>query len=148
MYKLVHTHIKSKIAFKFLHNVKHVLNQERYIIIHVILKEKKTRLKIKYFCLFEKFSMFLDFFFLILKKKLKKSKTTKNKNKTCPQTIERIKSGTSQQHSPWRIFSHPYSTSLRLCRWKSMWSRVYMRDYTNLLRKTKILQIPFTSQQA
>ena len=28
-----------------------------------------------------------------------------------------------------------------------MRSRVYLRDYTNLLRKTKILQIPFTSQQ-
>ena len=49
--------------FKFLHNVKHVLNQERDIIIHVILKKNKTRLKIKYFCLFEKFSMFLDFFY-------------------------------------------------------------------------------------
>ena len=51
----------------FLHNVNHVLNQERDIIIHVILKENKT---------------------------------TKNKNKTCPQIIETIKSGTSQQHSP------------------------------------------------
>ena len=80
--------------FKFLHNVKHVLNQERDIIIHVILKKNKTGLKIKYFCLFEKFLMFLDFFYL------KKNKTTKNKNKTCPQTIERIKLGTSQQHSP------------------------------------------------
>ena len=29
-----------------------------------------------------------------------------------------------------------------------MRGRVYLRDYTNLLRKTKILQIPFTSQQA
>ena len=29
--------------FKFLHNVKHVLNQERDIIIHVILKKNKTR---------------------------------------------------------------------------------------------------------
>ena len=29
-----------------------------------------------------------------------------------------------------------------------MRSRVYLRNYTNLLRKTKILQIPFTSQQA
>ena len=29
-----------------------------------------------------------------------------------------------------------------------MRSRVYLRDYTNLLRKTKILQILFTSQQA
>ena len=46
------------------------------------------------------------------------------------------------------FFSHPYSMSLQLCRWKSMWSKVYLRDYTNFLRKTKILQIPFTSQQA
>ena len=84
------------ILFKSLHNVKHVLNQERDIIIHVILRKNKTRLKIKYFCLFENFSMFLDFFF----KNNLKNKTTKNKNKTCPQTIERIKSGTSQQHSP------------------------------------------------
>ena len=38
------------ILFKFLHNAKHVLNQERDIIIHVILKKNKTRLKIKYFC--------------------------------------------------------------------------------------------------
>ena len=29
-----------------------------------------------------------------------------------------------------------------------MRGRVYLRNYTNLLRKTKILQIPFTSQQA
>ena len=29
-----------------------------------------------------------------------------------------------------------------------MISRVYLRNYTNLLRKTKILQIPFISQQA
>ena len=29
-----------------------------------------------------------------------------------------------------------------------MRSRIYLRDYTNLLRKTKILQISFTSQQA
>ena len=28
-----------------------------------------------------------------------------------------------------------------------MRSRVYLRNYTNLLRKTKILQIPFISQQ-
>ena len=57
MYKLVHTHtIRNSLAlmqyilFKFLHNVKYVLNQERDIIIHVILKKNKTRLKIKYFC--------------------------------------------------------------------------------------------------
>ena len=29
----------------------------------------------------------------------------------------------------------------------SMRSRVYLRDYTNLMRKTEFLQIPFTSQQ-
>ena len=53
MYKLVHTQTKSKnslaliehMLFKFLHNVKHVLNQERDIIIHVILKTKKTKKK-------------------------------------------------------------------------------------------------------
>ena len=28
-----------------------------------------------------------------------------------------------------------------------MRSRVYLRDYTNLMRKTEFLQIPFTSQQ-
>ena len=94
---------------------------------------------------FWKFSMFLDFFFY---KKNLKNKTTKNRNKTCPQLIEMIKSGTSQQYLPWRIFSHSYSTSLWLCRWKFMRSKVYLRNYTNLLRKTKILQIPFTSQQA
>ena len=41
--------------------------------------------------------MFLDFF---KTKKNLKNKTTKNRNKTCPQMIERIKLGTSQQHSP------------------------------------------------
>ena len=51
----------------FLHNVKHVLNQERDIIIHVILEKNKTRLKIKYF---------LDFFFL---KQLKKKKQNNQK---------------------------------------------------------------------
>ena len=82
MYKLVHTHIKSYlfqkkmhlveqyILFKFLHNVKHILNQERDIIIHVILKKNKTRDKIIYFCLFENFQCFW-----ILKKKKKKQKT-------------------------------------------------------------------------
>ena len=55
--------VEQYILFKFLHNVKHVLNQERDIIIHVILKENKIRPKIKYFCLFENFSMFLDFFY-------------------------------------------------------------------------------------
>ena len=46
----------------FLHNIKYVLNQERDIIIHAILKKNKTRHKIKYFCLFE-ILMFLEFLF-------------------------------------------------------------------------------------
>ena len=131
----------------FHHNIKHIQCQERDIVIHVILKKNKTRHKIKNFCLFENFNVF-GFFFYSIKKHSKRNKTTKNRNKACLQTIERIKLGTSQQHSPWRIFSHPYSTSLRLCRWKSIRSRVYLRNYINLLRKTEILQIPFTSQQA
>ena len=89
--------VEQYILFKFLHNVKHILNQERDIIIHVIFKKNKTRHKIKYFCLFEIFQCFWIFF--LIKKNLE-NKTTKNKNKTCPQTIERIKSGTSKQHSP------------------------------------------------
>ena len=89
MYKLVHTHTKT-----YLSQNKHALswtihtiqvsaqckacpNQERDIIIHVILKKIKNRHKIKYFCLFWKFSMFLDFF--LLKKKEKKNSL---KNKT------------------------------------------------------------------
>ena len=44
--------------------------------------------------------MFSDFFFKKKKKNNLKNKTTKNRIKTCPQTIERIKSRTSQQHSP------------------------------------------------
>ena len=75
------------------------LNQEGDIIIHVILKKNKTRHKIKYFCIFENFNCFWIFFFFFIKKKNLKNKTTKNKIKTCPQTIERIKSRTSQQHS-------------------------------------------------
>ena len=76
MYKVVHTHTKSYLSqnhiylkiimhlveqyilFKFLHNVKHVLNQERDITIHVILKKNKTRHKIKYFYLFKIFNVF------------------------------------------------------------------------------------------
>ena len=93
--------VEQYILFKFLYNVKHVLNQERNIIIHVILKKNKTRYKIKYFFLVEIFQCFWIFF---NKKQLKKqnnlkNKTTKNKNKTCLQTIKRIKSGTSKQHS-------------------------------------------------
>ena len=38
----------------FLHNIKHVPNQERDIIIHLIHpKKNKTRHKIKYFCHFK-----------------------------------------------------------------------------------------------
>ena len=61
-------------VFKFLHNIKYVLNQERDIIIHVILKKNKTRHKIKYFCLFENFQYFWIFF-------IKKKTTLKKKNK-------------------------------------------------------------------
>ena len=54
MYKLVHTKEKKKkeIAYHsvmqhtlslFLHNIMYVLNQERDIIIHVILKKKKKK---------------------------------------------------------------------------------------------------------
>ena len=58
--------VMQHILFKFLHDIKHVLNQERDIIIHVILKKNKTRHKF-IFSSFWKFSMFLDFFFLINK---------------------------------------------------------------------------------
>ena len=68
------------ILFKFLHNVKLVLNQERDIIIHVILKKNKTRLKIKYFCLFENFSMFLDFFYLKNQKNQKQKQNISTNN--------------------------------------------------------------------
>ena len=105
MYKLVHTHIKSYlfqkkmhlveqyILFKFFHNVKHILNQERDIIIHVILKKNITRDKIIFFVFLKFFNVF-GFFFKKIKNNPKKNKTTKNRNKTCPQTIERIKLGT------------------------------------------------------
>ena len=56
----------------FLHNIKRVLNQERDIILHVILKKNKTRHKIKYFCLYENFHCFWNFF-NIKKKKLKRN---------------------------------------------------------------------------
>ena len=71
----------------------HILNQERDVIIHAILKKNKTRLKIKYFCLFENFQCFWIFFKLKKKKKKKKKKKTKNRNKTCPQMIERLNQG-------------------------------------------------------
>ena len=55
--------------FKFLHNIKHVLNQERDIIIHVIIKKNKKNIhKIKHFCLFE---FFFNVFVLKKKKKIK-----------------------------------------------------------------------------
>ena len=41
--KIIMHLVEQYILFKFLHNVKHVLNQERDIIIHVILKKNKTR---------------------------------------------------------------------------------------------------------
>ena len=66
----------------------HILNQERDVIIHAILKKNKTRLKIKYFFLFENFQCFWIFF-----KLKKKKKKTKNRNKTCPQMIERLNQG-------------------------------------------------------
>ena len=65
--------------FKFLYNVKHDLNQERDIIIHVILKKNKIRHKIKYFCIFENFQCFWIFFFN--KKQPKNIKQPKTKNK-------------------------------------------------------------------
>ena len=58
-----HNQKQHSILFKFFHNVKHVQNQERDIIIHVILKKNKTRHKIKYFCRFENFQCFWIFFF-------------------------------------------------------------------------------------
>ena len=94
--KIIMHLVEQYILFKFLHNVKHVLNQERDIIIHVILKKNKTRYKIKYFCLFKNFQCFWIFFYY---KKNLKNKTTKKRNKTCLQKIERIKLGTSKQHS-------------------------------------------------
>ena len=71
LYTLIQNYIYLKIVMHlvmqyilsmFLHNIKYVLNQERDIIIHAILKKNKTRHKIKYFCLFE-ILMFLEFFF-------------------------------------------------------------------------------------
>ena len=61
------------------------------IIIHVILKKNKTRHKIKYFFLFKNFQCFWIFL---------KTKQPKIEIKACPQIIERIKLGTSKQHSP------------------------------------------------
>ena len=52
---LVMQHILSM----FLYNIKNVLNQERDIIIHVLLKKNKTRHKIKYFFLFLIFQCFV-----------------------------------------------------------------------------------------
>ena len=69
--------VEQYILFKFLYNVKHVLNQEKDIIIHVILKKTKTRYKIKYFCLFEIFQCFWVF----LKNKNKKQPKKQNNQK-------------------------------------------------------------------
>ena len=55
-----------------------VLNQERDIITHVILKTNKTRHKIKYFCLFENFQCF---WIKKKKKQPKKIKQPKTKRK-------------------------------------------------------------------
>ena len=71
--------VEQYILFKFLYNVKHVLNQEKDIIIHVILKKNKTRHKNKYFCLFENFQCFWIFF---NKKQPKKNKTKQAKTET------------------------------------------------------------------
>ena len=102
MYKLVHTHTKSEIAWHTIQVSPQCQacskSKERYHNSCNPQKKNKTRHKIKYFCLFEIFQCFLIFFFI--KKKNIKNKTTKNRNKTCPQTIERTKSRTSQQHSP------------------------------------------------
>ena len=58
-------------TFKFLHNVKHVISQQRDTRTHVKhFKKNKTGHKIKYFCLFENFNVFE--LFLI-------NKTTKNR---------------------------------------------------------------------
>ena len=68
----------------------HILNQERDVIIHAILKKNKTRLKIKYFFLFENFQCFWIFF------KLKKKKKKNQKQKQNMSTNDwKIKSRTS-----------------------------------------------------
>ena len=78
--------VEQYILFKFLHNVKHILNQERDIIIHVILKRNKTRHKIKYFCLFEIFRFFFN-------KKNLKNKTTKNRTKHVHKQLKKLNQG-------------------------------------------------------
>ena len=67
--------ILQRILSMFLHNIKYVLNQERDIIIHVILKKNKTRHKIKYFFLFENFQYFWIYFNNQNKLKTKQPKT-------------------------------------------------------------------------
>ena len=76
--------VEQYIIFKFLHNVKHVLNQERDIINHVILKKIKTKHKIKYFFLFENFQCFWIFF---LNEKQTKKKKNDQKQKQNMSTI-------------------------------------------------------------
>ena len=96
---------------------------------------------------FWNFSMFLDFFF-IKKKILKETKQPKTKTRHVHKQLKELNQGQVSNTHLREFFSHPYSTSLRLCRWKSIRIRVYLKNYTNLLRETKILQISFTSQQA
>ena len=58
--KLMHSIMQYTLSM-FLHNIKHVLCQERDIIIHVILKKNKAKHKIKYFFLFENIQYFWIF---------------------------------------------------------------------------------------
>ena len=64
--------------FKFLHNVKHVLNQERDIIIHVILKKIKQDTKKNIFVFLKYFNVFG---FLNNQNNLRKKKQPKTKSK-------------------------------------------------------------------
>ena len=71
MYKLVHTHTKSEIAYA-LSYATHIIQvspichayfeSREDFTNHLILKKNKTRHKIKYFCLFENFQCFWIFF--------------------------------------------------------------------------------------
>ena len=98
--------VEQYILFKF----KHVLNQEREIIIHVIFKKNKTRHKIKYFCLFENFQCFWISF---IKKKKKKPKT---KTKHVHKQLKELNQGQVNKTHLRESFLHLYSTSFRLCR--------------------------------
>ena len=83
--------VEQYIVFKFLHNVKHVLNQERDIIIHVILKKNKTRHKIKYFFLFEIFQRYWIFF--LNKKQPKKQNNQKTETKHVHKQLKELNQG-------------------------------------------------------